>query len=111
MIPFLRRAALRTAVELPLKPRSNIMSLCAMLESLNTQDDDTAANIMAEALNSDQRIRAHLGQDIAFDTVSLRRVAASLAQHNAGLERAIRGEAYQATITGSRIAPTPVEET
>jgi hypothetical protein len=67
-----------------------MMSLSAMLENLTAQDDDVTANIMAEALNFDQRVRMHLGQDIGWDAASLRRVAAALAQHSFGLERSVR---------------------
>jgi hypothetical protein len=76
-------------VQLPPKQWSHMMSLSALLENLNTQDDDVTANIMAEALNFDQRVRMHLGQDIGWDATSLRRVAAALAQHSFGLERAV----------------------
>ncbi len=76
-------------VQLPPKQWSHMMSLSALLENLNTQDDDVTANIMAEALNFDQRVRMHLGQDIGWDAASLRRVAAALAQHSFGLERAV----------------------
>lgn len=62
------------------------MSLSAMLSSLNTQDDDQVANVMAEALNSDQRIRALQELPIAFDAAGLRRVANALAAHAVGLE-------------------------
>lgn len=84
---FVRRAA--TPILLPHKPRSNIMSLSAVLSNLNIQDDDQLANVMAEALNSDQRIRALQGLPIAWDAAGLRRVANALAAHAVGLEAEI----------------------
>lgn len=59
-----------------------MMSFSRIFDLLAVQDDNATAAIIAEALNSDQRIRQHMGLDTAHDAASLHRVARLLAAHN-----------------------------
>lgn len=62
------------------------MSFARIFDILAVQDDDVTASIIAEALNSDQRIRQHMGLDTSYDIASLNRVARALAAHNVQVE-------------------------
>lgn len=64
-----------------------MMSFARIFDLLAVQDDNATAAIIAEALNSDQRIRQHMGLDTAHDAASLHRVARLLAAHNVQPER------------------------
>ena len=66
------------------------MSFARIFDILATQDDNVTAAIIAEALNSDQRIRQHMGIDPSHDVASLHRVARALAAHNPQIESEIK---------------------
>lgn len=79
------------------------MSFARIFDILATQDDDVTAAIIAEALNSDQRIRHHMGLDTAHDASSLNRVAKALAAHNVQVEAEMK-------MTAPRL-PTAIQPT
>jgi hypothetical protein len=80
----------------------------SMIESLNTQDDVQAADLIVLAFNSELLIRARLlnltvPQDALFDRAGVKRVASMLAAHAAPIERPA------APIVQRQIEQTPVQ--